>query len=122
VTANSEHAGRELWRLLGIAVLFAAFMWLITTRTMPGMPTAPPAGWTFVPARARLKRLLLLQLGYAAFIALLSFGGSPPVAIALGAGLWGLATAGSLRRWERRTGRQLLSDSRWSAQREFYAR
>jgi hypothetical protein len=45
-----------------------------------------------------------------------------PNGLVLGHGAWELASAARLRRWERRNGRQLLSEMFWSTPSGFYAR
>jgi hypothetical protein len=123
VVASENHDPvRQICVSLALAAFFAGAMWLMTTRTMPGTPTAPPPESVAEPATATVRRVLAVQVGYAVLITLIVLVAPGPVGIVLGLGVWELATAAVLRRWERRTGRKLLSKTRWATPREFYAR
>jgi hypothetical protein len=122
VAAFDEHPGRFVLVSLAIAAIVAAPMWLLRTREMPGTPIAPPAGSTVAPDGETVRRALLLQVAFAALIAVVVLLAPSPVGVVLGIGLWQLATATRLRRWERTNERRLLSEHRWSSPHEFYTR
>jgi hypothetical protein len=122
VLAESDDPVREFLVSVLLAAFMAGGMWvLVTRRHLPGTPIAPPPESSQEPGTRTVRRVLVVQLGYAAVIALLVLFDPGPVGLVLGLGVWELEAAARLRRWERRHERRLLSEARWSAPREFYA-
>ena len=123
VVAESD----EPVRAIVVSLLLAAFMAggmqvLVSRRYLPGTPIAPPPESSEEPGSRTVRRVLVVQLGYAVVIALLVLLDPGPIGLVLGLGAWELASAARLRRWERRNGRQLLSEMFWSTPSGFYAR
>jgi hypothetical protein len=112
VLARSDHPVATLATMLAVAAFFFAWMWvLLTRRKLPGAPVSPPADWAVEPGGATVRRVLLKQIVFAGVFAILVVIAPDAIGIGIGGGVWQLATAAHLRRWERRTGQRLYAES-----------